>query len=182
MDLLHKCFPAIVIRPLLVAGMSLVLGATAMPSSAGPHVGDQRSASEETTLKQFLQSRNDGDVTHYVHVLRDLDGDGVHEAIVYLKDAPSCTDVGCVTLILKQDGGSWRMVARIFATHPPIRVLARTSNGWHDLGVHVEWAGSPGFEANLSFNGKSYPRNPSAPPARRALDELPEGEVVIPAS
>jgi hypothetical protein len=64
-------------------------------------------------------------------------------------------------------------------TNPPIRVLDQKLNGWHSLGVWVQGGGiQPGYEAELRFNGKSYPKNPSVPPARRADKNL-AGEVVI---
>jgi hypothetical protein len=59
-------------------------------------------------------------------------------------------------------------------------VLNTKSNGWHDISVVVAGGGiQPGYEAVLSFDGKTYPSNPSTPPARR-LDGKAEGEIVIP--
>jgi hypothetical protein len=37
----------------------------------------------------------------------------------------------------------------------------------------------PGYEAKLSFNGKTYPKNPSVPPAQR-LTQQAVGKVVVP--
>ncbi|HEY7393180.1 MAG TPA: lysozyme inhibitor LprI family protein [Bryobacteraceae bacterium] len=109
----------------------------------------------------------------------DLNGDGKPEAIVYLIGNQWCGSGGCNTLILAQKDDSWRVVTNETITWPPIRVLARTSKGWHDIGVWVQGGGTqPGYEAELAFNGESYLPNPKVPPARR-VEGKPAGAVVI---
>jgi hypothetical protein len=134
------------------------------------------------SVKRFLQTWDSGkDKTmQYVAAFRDLDGDGKPEAIVYLINSRWCGSGGCSLLILKQDRSSWRIVTNITITRPPIRVLTNISKGWHNIGVWVQGGGiQPGYEAELRFNGKSYPRNPTVSPARQ-LKEKSAGEVVIP--
>ncbi|MFZ3201855.1 MAG: hypothetical protein WA175_11985 [Candidatus Acidiferrales bacterium] len=64
----------------------------------------------------------------------------------------------------------------------PIRVLATKSNGWYDISVRVQGGGiQPGYEAKLSFDGKTYDNNPSVSPAERLTQKL-AGKTVIPAS
>jgi len=64
-------------------------------------------------------------------------------------------------------------------THPPIRMLNGTSNGWHNLGVWVQGGGIlPGYEAELRFDGKTYPNNPTVLPAQPAKKGL-QGDVLI---
>jgi hypothetical protein len=78
-----------------------------------------------------------------------------------------------------RDSNSWKIVTNMTVTSPPIRILASKSSGWHNIGVWVQGGGvQPGYEAELRFDGKTYPRNPSVPPARR-LEGNPAGEVVI---
>ncbi len=135
------------------------------------------SAAEES-LKRFLQSWDNDKRTRYVAAFRDLNGDGIPEAIVYLL-GNWCGSGGCTTLILTRDAGSWRIVTRITIVQLPIRVLMNTSHGWRSIGVWVQGGGiQPGYEAELRFDGKSYPRNPSVPPARRLTGKA-AGEVVI---
>jgi len=101
---------------------------------------------------------------------------------VYLRDRTWCGTGGCPTLILARRGSSYRVVAKITITRPPIRVLTATSNGCHDIGVWVEGGGiRPGYEAELRFNGKTYPTNPSVPPARPLHARVP-GEIAIAAT
>ncbi len=141
-----------------------------------------KSSSAEQSLKTFLQNYDHGDdkTARYFHAFVDLDGDGKKEAIVYLMNDAYCGSGGCRTLILKREGVSWKIIENITITRPPIRVLSSTSHGWHDISVRVQGGGiQPGYEARLSFNGKSYPGNPSVPPANRLSGKV-EGEIVIP--
>lgn len=78
---------------------------------------------------------------------------------------------GCVLYVLSLTPTSYRRVASISITRPPIRVLPTITHGWHDLGVLVTGGGIiPGYEARLRFNARSYPSNPTVPPATRLKD------------
>jgi hypothetical protein len=137
---------------------------------------------KEGSLQRFLQTFDHDKTSRYIAAFYDLNGDGSPEAIVYLMGRGWCGSGGCNTLILARDGSSWRIVSNETITWPPIRVLNTKSNGWHNLGLWVRGGGiRPGYEAELRFDGKTYPTNPSIPPARR-LGEKVEGEVVIPSA
>jgi len=145
-------------------------------------------SSAEQPLKKFLQNyvkdpHSDGDKTcRYLDAFVDLNGDGKQEAIVYLMGNSWCGTGGCRTLVLTRKGASWKVVTHITITRPPIRVLSSTSHGWHDISVWVQGGGiQPGYEAELRFDGKNYPGNPSVPPARR-LSVKAAGQVVIPST
>jgi hypothetical protein len=145
---------------------------------------NQPSSSQEDSLKRFLQSYlrdSDGDkTTRYFPVPVDLQDDGTQEIVVYLTGQMWCGSGGCRTLVLAPAGSSYSVVTRITITRPPIRVLNTKSNGWHDLGVWVQGGGiQPGYEAELPFDGKSYPSNPSIPPARRSTEKA-AGKVLVP--
>jgi hypothetical protein len=138
--------------------------------------------SAERSLKKFLQNYDHGDdkTARYFDAFVDLDGDGKKEAIVYLVGDARCGSGGCNTLILTQHAASWKVIKSITITRPPIRVLASTSDGWHSISVWVQGGGiQPGYEAELRFDGKNYPANPTVPPARRLTAKVP-GEIVIP--
>lgn len=101
---------------------------------------------------------------------------------MYVEGRNWCGTGGCLTLVLKQFGSSYRVVTRITIARTPIRVLASKSNGWQDLGVWVQGGGiQPGYEAGLRFDGTRYPGNPSVPPALHLTGKEP-GEIVIPKS
>jgi hypothetical protein len=85
-------------------------------------------------------------------------------------------------LVLEPKRTSFRVVTETTITRLPIRVLATKLNGWHDISVRVQGGGiQPGYEARLSFDGKTYPSNPSVPPAQRVVGKI-AGEVVVPLS
>ena len=168
----------------IVAQAALVFLALLMTICVAKAQGrpDAAPSAAEESLKRFLQSWDNDKTTRYVAAFRDLNGDGIPEAIVYLVGPEWCGSGGCNTLILTRDGGSWKIVANITITRPPIRVLTNTSHGWRSIGVWVQGGGiQPGYEAELRFDGKSYPENPSILPARR-LEGKPAGEVVIPSA
>src|SRR5438128_5047455 len=138
-------------------------------------------SAQQESLKRVLQSLDDSKSTRYIAAFRDINDDGIPEAIVYLIGREWCGSGGCNTLVLARDGTSWRIVATITITRPPIRVLPDTSNGWHSIGVWVQGGGiQTGYEVELRFDGKTYPKNPSVPPARRL--EKSTGEIVIPSA
>jgi hypothetical protein len=117
--------------------------------------------------------------THYVSAFVDLNGDGKPEAIIYMDSQDWCGTGGCSMLIWKQDGKEWKLVTSVPATRPPIRVLTHRTNGWQDLAV---WAGGgstfPGYEAELCFDGNTYPVSTTVPPARHGKGKSP-GKTVL---
>ena len=126
------------------------------------------SSAQNKSLIEFLQTLDKDKTSQYVAYFCDLDGDGVPEAIVHLLSNEWCGSGGCNTVVLAQSGGSWRVVTNISITRLPIRVLADKSNGWRNLGVWVQGGGiSRGYEAELRFDGRTYPTNPTVRPARR---------------
>jgi hypothetical protein len=174
----------IVLRPRTLALASVVCSTLLIATCLGK--AQQRTEAKpsgaEETLRRFLQTFDDDKTTQYVAAFRDLNADGRPEAVVYLIGRKWCGTGGCTTLVLTPDGDFWRMVARITITRTPIRVLEETSKGWHSIGVWVQGGGiQPGYEAELPFDGKTYPGNPSVPPARQ-LKQKPSGETVIPSS
>ena len=120
--------------------------------------------------------------TRYSSVFVDLSDNGVADVIVYVSGRAWCGTGGCVMLILAHEGESYRVVTETTITRPPIRVLATKSNGWHDISVLVAGGGvQPGYEAELSFDGKTYPSNPSVLPAR-PLKKKVRGKIVMSAT
>ncbi len=132
-------------------------------------------------LQKYVVAPGAGDykATRYSIALVRLHSERAPEALVYLTGDGWCGTGGCPTLILARDGASWRVVTKVTITWPPIRVLNGTSSGWHNISVWVRGGGiRPGYEAELRFDGKSYPTNPSVPPARPLAGKA-MGEVVI---
>ncbi len=173
--------------------LSLLLGLICFRNSvsqvARPERNEASTApSAKQSLRVFLQSylagslpRHDKD-TQYREAFVDLNADGRPEVIVYVTGSVWCGSGGCLTLILARAGSSYRVVSRITITRPPIYVLPHTSNGWHDIAVRVQGGSTqPGYEAELRFDGNTYPGNPSVPPARR-LNGTVSGDLILTAS
>lgn len=119
------------------------------------------------------------DETNYQLALYDLNSDGYPEAIVFVTDSDWCGSGGCTTGIFKKKMGSWKMITKIPITRLPVRILSTKTNGWNDIGVWVQGGGVlKGYEALLPFNGKSYPGNPSVPPAKKLKDKA-QGKIVL---
>jgi hypothetical protein len=138
----------------------------------------------EEVLRAFLQNyeggryiaQNPGEL-RYFDVFYDLNGDGKDEAIVYL--VGQCGTGGCPLMVFTPDDDSYKVVTDSPITRPPIRVLNRTSHGWHSLTFQVQGGGipSPGFEAELRFDGRKYPWNVNEAPV---LKEEEPGNILIP--
>lgn len=167
--------------------------ATSLIFLAGYCVGQtkpERSLDQEGRLKAFLQKYlGEPDTpleqdapTRYSSAFLDLKDDGTKEAIVYVTGRGWCGSGGCVMLILAPEGKSYKVITQTTVTRLPVRVLKTKSKGWHDISVVVAGGGIQlGNEAILSFDGKTYPTNPTVPPARPS-DGKAQGEIVIPAA
>ena len=139
----------------------------------------EQDTSAKTSLRAFLEHFDADLKGRFTDALVDLNGDGKPEAVVYLSSNDWCGSGGCTTLILVRDGNPWRLLTKVTITRPPIRVLATKSNGWRSIGVWVQGGGiQPGYEAELRFDGKKYPSNPSTAPAR-PLKGKTDGETLI---
>jgi hypothetical protein len=132
-------------------------------------------AQDAASLKKYIQdyvgkplTDNDKEMS-YLDAWIDLNGDGKKEVIVYLLGW--CGSGGCSTVILEPQGSSFKIITYLTIVKLPIRVLATSAHGWHDLSVFVQGGGAlEGYDADLRFNGKKYPRNPStAKPLRRKV-------------
>jgi hypothetical protein len=164
----------------LVFGAVLFLAASC-PSRSQP----QPSSAKEDSLKSFLRHYLGDNVgndktTRYSFAFVSLRDDVTQQVIVYVTGHAWCGSGGCTTLILTAKDSSYQVVTKLTVTRPPIRVLTSKSNGWHDIGVWVQGGGiQPGYEAEVRFDGKTYPSNAST--SQRTIDNV-AGEVVIPVS
>jgi hypothetical protein len=109
--------------------------------------------------------------------VRNDDGK-TEEDIVYVSGQGWCGSGGCTMLILEPSGSSFKVLGKVTIVQLPIRLLHSISHGHPDIGVLVQGGGIlSGYEAVLSFDGKSYPSNPSMPPAQKVT--AARGKVII---
>jgi hypothetical protein len=100
------------------------------------------------------------------------------EDIVYVSGRDWCGSGGCTMLILQSNESAIEVLGRVTIVQLPIRLLPSQNYGHPDIGVSVQGGGIlRGYEAVLSFDGESYPSNPSVPPARKAA--VARGRVII---
>lgn len=116
--------------------------------------------------------------TRYLEGNVDLDGDGRDEVVVYVMGPAACGSGGCPTLVFRQAAAGYVLVSRIGLTHPPIRAATTASQGWRNLIVSVGGGGAQSRIVELSFDGKGYPPNPTAP-GMRAAPIVDGGDLVI---
>ncbi len=166
----------------IVLAGDIVLSVAACFGQAGPLPSTNPQARLRRFLQQYVDSRHfdTEKATHYSATFVDLKDDGKKEAIVYLTEDGWCGTCGCRSLILAPSGSTYRFIANIMCTRLPIRVLSSKSHGWHDIAVESQWgAGVPGYEAQLAFNGVSYPISTSNHRARRVAGKA-KGQIVVP--
>ena len=133
----------------------------------------------KTFLRGYLHVSKADESPRYSAAYVNLDGQRGKEIIVYVTGKQWCGTGGCGVLVLSRGVNSYRVITKIPVAWPPIRVLDKRSHGWRSLGVWVQGGGvQPGYEAELDFNGRKYPFNPSVAPARKLRAPF-AGKVVI---
>jgi hypothetical protein len=122
----------------------------------------------EQVVLQKVDPREDARApTFYNYDRVDLNNDGIPEVLVHVVGPDWCGSGGCHTFIFRKRENDYDLVSEIGLTGTPIMVNRIRSHGWLDLIVFVVGGGiQPGYYAVLSFDGHSYPENPSVPPAR----------------
>jgi hypothetical protein len=118
------------------------------------------------------------DTTTRVTAVRVDTDNGKGEDVVYVSGQRWCGSGGCTLLILEPAESTFKVIGKVTIVQLPVRLLSSKKDGRPDIGVTVRGGGvQAGYEAVLSFNGKSYPGNPSLPPARKATEA--QGKVII---
>jgi hypothetical protein len=151
----------------------LVLGISFLPAKAGD------TAAVHTFLKSYLSGADPA--TRVAIAFSDLNGDGMDEAVVYVMGPGWCGTGGCDALALSLKGATYSVVMDASVSQLPISVLPAKSHGWHDLGITIAGGGGEAGVAEMKFNGKTYPDNPTVPPAK-LLKGDGGGKILIPDS
>ena len=96
--------------------------------------------------------------TDYLEAWRDFNGDQIKDVVVLLQGKEWCGSGGCTMLIYHtKNDHSLSLITKTTVTNTPIYQLSSTQNGWSDLSVYSKGIG----QVKLSFDGESYPTNPS---------------------
>lgn len=136
------------------------------PAATPPAASQATPAGLETALRGL--HADDGPLT-YAFAPVDLNGDGTDEGLAYVMGPMVCGSGGCNLYVLVpqgEDGGEgWRVVTRTSVTRTPVGVLTTSTNGWRDLAVSIGGGGAEAGWVRLTYDGRTYPTNPTAPPA-----------------
>ena len=149
--------------------------APAFTPATPPAAAKAAPAGLETALRGL--HADDGALT-YAHAAVDLNGDGTYEVLAYIMGPMVCGSGGCNLYVLAQEGEGWRVVTRTSVTRTPVGVLTASTNGWRDLAVSIGGGGAEAGWVRLTYDGRTYPTNPTAPPAT-PLDGAPDVTTLI---
>jgi hypothetical protein len=167
----------------IIVGAALLMVVEATAASQGQESTASKYPSEQlkTYLRGYLslEGKVPPDTTTRITVARtDCDGIETEEDVVYVSGQRWCGSGGCTMLILEPTKSSFKVLGRVTIVQLPIKLLTSRSDGYPDIAVRVQGGGiQSGYEAVLSFNGKSYPKNPSMRPARKVA--AAQGKVLI---
>jgi hypothetical protein len=117
------------------------------------------------SVRGFLQRQSAPAQTQFEYGLFDLNGDGMRDALVYLKSPYGfwCAMEGCALLVMKAEERGFSPVTLIRPVRNPVYIGAERHEGWHDLAVLVAGGEALAAESVLRFDGNSYPSSPPLP-------------------
>ncbi|MFQ6539747.1 MULTISPECIES: hypothetical protein [Aphanothece] len=96
----------------------------------------------------------------------DLNGDGRPEVVAQVLGPMVCGTGGCPLLIFREPSpGRLQLITQISLFKDPLIVTERRHNRWKDLITRVRVDAGTGYYAELRYDGRTYPTNPSVPPA-----------------
>lgn len=98
--------------------------------------------------------------------LADLNDDGRDDAIVLLSGPKYCASGGCTMLVFRGTEQGFSLISASNIVMGPIRVSAKSAEGWRSLIVYSKGKG----EVVLRFSGSRYPSDPSLQPAASRLE------------
>ncbi|MCB1783290.1 MAG: hypothetical protein KDI13_04785 [Alphaproteobacteria bacterium] len=104
--------------------------------------------------------------SRYEYTRLDLNGDGLRDALVYMKTPFGhwCGDHGCTVLVFAAKDGGFTSAGAISPVRAPFYVSKLTSQGWRDLVVRVAGREERAKDVVLQFDGQSYPLDPGPLP------------------
>lgn len=121
------------------------------------------SALEAALKKVYNIAPNDYRFSYYYTNI-DLNNDENPETIVYLTGLLFSGSGGNSAVIFTNKCGEYFPVVKLSLVNTPIIISSSTTNAWHDLIIPVHGGGIKSFFAELKFDGKTYPSNPSTAP------------------
>ncbi|REJ09874.1 hypothetical protein [Halobacillus trueperi] len=115
---------------------------------------------EAAIEKEYNFKLSEENIRYYYNRI-DLNNDGDKEVFVFLVGPFVCGTGGCSAVILKENEGEYQVLSRFSLVRNPVIVSKTTTNGYRDLVMYVAGGGIEDFFAQVKFDGKTYPLNPS---------------------
>jgi hypothetical protein len=102
----------------------------------------------------------------YIWSRVDLNGDGRSELLAQVLGPMFCGTGGCPLLIFREPSpGMLQLVTQMSLFKDPLIVTERRYNGWKNLITRVRLDAGNSYYAELPYDGRTYPTNPSVAPA-----------------
>ncbi|TDX49161.1 hypothetical protein [Orenia marismortui] len=119
---------------------------------------------EEAFAKVYNLKKGRDEIRYYYNRI-DLNGDDKQEFFVLLVGRVVCGSGGCSALLFEDNNDEYNLISRFSLVNNPIIISKDKTNGWNDIIIPVAGGGIKNFFAQMKFNGKKYPLNPSIEPA-----------------
>lgn len=143
-----------------------------IPSETKRDIFLEKALIKEFDLEQGL------DNTRYYYNKVDLNDDGISEIFAFVVGSFVCGTGGCSAVIFKHENGEYKLLSRFSLVRNPIIISNKKTNGYRDIIMKVSGGGIESFFAELKYDGKTYPSNPSVQPKIKPGTKV-EGEAII---
>ncbi|TLX45116.1 hypothetical protein C1E24_20610 [Pseudoalteromonas phenolica] len=120
----------------------------------------QLHAEENINIKKALAEHLNEQLPNYEVAYFDFNSDGVKDAFIYINGSNWCGSGGCTSFVFSGTTNGFKFQSKSMITNKPILVTSTKTNGWYNLVVNTGGIG----QVVLTFDGKSYPLNPSMQP------------------
>lgn len=153
-------------NPALEAALREVLFPVRSDDGQG-HGPDPGSAEAERAKRHKIKAECERMPGHrYTWNRVDLNGDGRPELVAQVLGPMVCGTGGCPLLIFREPSpGRLQLLTRMSLFKEPLIVTEQRHNGWKVLISRVRVDAGHGYSAQLLYDGRTYPTNPSVPPA-----------------
>jgi hypothetical protein len=153
-------------NPALEAALREVLFPVRIDDGQG-HGPDPGSAEGEMVKRNKIRAECERmPAPRYTWSRVDLNGDGRPEVVAQVLGPMFCGTGGCPLLIFREPSpGRLQLITRMSLFKDPLIVTERRHNRWKDLITRVRVDAGTGYYAELRYDGRTYPTNPSVAPA-----------------
>lgn len=118
---------------------------------------------ENAFAKVYNLDKTSNEIRYYYNRI-DVNSDNKKEVFVFLVGRMICGSGGCNALLFENDNGEYNLISKFSLVNNPVIISENKTNGWNDIVIPVAGGGIKPFFAQMKFDGKKYPLNPSVQP------------------